>query len=465
MNAPHPNEPRIDPDDGTPADMAPIHRARRQRLADAMRARGGGVAVLAAGAEVVRNRDSHYPFRSDSYFLYLTGFPEPDAVLVVDARTDAPRSILFCRDKDEEREIWDGFRYGPAAAAQRFGFDEARSIAGLDDAMPTLLADAPAIFHPLAADPAADAAIRRWLAAVRAQARAGVTAPAAAWDVRAVLDEMRIVKDAAEAGKMRRAAGISAAAHVRAMRATAPGLREYEIEAELLHEFRRCGSPFPAYGSIVASGRNACVLHYRENDATMRDGELLLVDAGCELDGYASDITRTWPVNGRFTGAQRALYDVVLAAQAAAIDRTRPGARFTDPHEAAVRVLAQGMIDHGLLQGSLDGVIESGAYRRFYMHRTGHWLGMDVHDCGDYREPGEAAADGGERPWRVLRPGMVLTVEPGLYVRAADDVPEAFRDIGIRIEDDALVVDGGCEILTGDAPKRADDVEALMRAR
>jgi Xaa-Pro aminopeptidase len=443
--------------------MTPF-RTRRLKLAEQMRARGGGVAVVATAPEVARNRDTTYPFRPDSYFWYLSGFPEPEAVVVVDARGAEPRSILFCRDRNEEREIWDGFRHGPQAAAGRFGFDEAKSIASLDQELPGLLADAPAVYHPLAASPESDAAVQRWLGAVRAQARAGVSAPAAAWDVRALLDEMRLLKDPHELDVMRRAARISAQAHVRAMKATAPGRREYEIEAELLHEFRRNGSQFPAYGSIVAAGANACVLHYRENDATLRDGELLLIDAGCELDGYASDITRTWPVNGRFSGPQRELYDVVLAAQAAAIAATKPGARFTDPHDAAVRVLARGMVDCGLLEGSVDGVIESGAYRRFYMHRTGHWLGMDVHDCGDYREPGEPAPAGGEKPWRVLRPGMVLTVEPGIYVRAAHDVPEPYRDIGIRIEDDALVVEGGCEILTGDVPKAAADIEALMRA-
>jgi Xaa-Pro aminopeptidase len=448
------------------SDAAPSpFRARRLRLAESMRARGGGVAIVAAGGEVVRNRDSTYPFRTDSYFAYLTGFPEPDAVVVIDARAEVPRSILFCREKNEEREIWDGFRFGPAAAAERFGFDEAHAIDTLDTGMPALLGDAPAIYHPLAASAQGDAAVQRWLDAVRAQARAGVSTPAVAYDVRAPLDEMRLVKDAYEADIMRRAARISAHAHVRAMRATAPGRREYEIEAELLHEFRRCGSPFPAYGSIVAGGRNACVLHYRENDAVLRDGDLLLIDAGCELEGYASDITRTWPVNGVFSGAQRELYEIVLAAQAAAIDSTRPGARFMDGHDAAVRVLAQGMIDCGLVQGSLDGVLESGAYRRFYMHRTGHWLGMDVHDCGEYREPGEPAVPGTGKPWRVLRPGMVTTVEPGLYVRAADDVPAAYHDIGIRIEDDALVTESGCEILTADVPKSVADIQALMRAR
>jgi len=438
--------------------------ARRMRLADLMRERGGGVAVVATAPEVVRNRDTHYPYRSDSYFHYLSGFPEPEAVVVIVAAGGSTRSILFCREKNEEREIWDGWRCGPAAARERFGFDEAMPIGSLDAEMPRLLADAPAVWYPLAASAETDAAMQRWLGAVRAQARSGVGAPAEAHDVRAPLDEMRLVKDAHEADIMRRAARISAHAHVRAMKATAPGRREYEVEAELLHAFRLAGSPFPAYGSIVAGGRNACVLHYRENDAVLRDGDLLLIDAGCELDGYASDITRTFPVNGRFSGPQRTLYDIVLASQAAAIDATRPGHTFMAPHDAAVRVLAQGMIDCGLLTGSLDGVIESGAYRRFYMHRTGHWLGMDVHDCGSYREPGQAAPPGGEKPWRVLCPGMVLTVEPGLYVRAADDVPEAYRDIGIRIEDDALVTETGCEIITSDVPKAAAEIEALMRA-
>jgi Xaa-Pro aminopeptidase len=274
---------------------------------------------------------------------------------------------------------------------------------------------------------------------------------------------MRLIKDSHEIAVMRRAGRISAAAHVRAMKACKPGMFEYEIEAELLHEFTRNGSQSPAYGSIVASGRHACVLHYRGNNAQMRAGDLLLIDAGCELDGYASDITRTFPVSGRFEGAQRTLYDIVLAAQKAAIAATRPGAHFNEPHDAAVRVLTQGMIDCGLISGPLDQAIESGAFRRFYMHRTSHWLGMDVHDCGDYREPGTSGAAGATRPWRTLREGMVLTIEPGIYVRAADDVPEAFHDIGIRIEDDAWVTAGGCELLTSDVPKSSEAIEALMR--
>ena len=440
-----------------------VHQERRRRLAARMRERGGGVAIVFTAPEVPRNRDSDFPYRWDSYFYYLTGFPEPQAAVAVVATADRDETVLFCRPKNEEREIWDGFRHGPAAARERFGVDRALSIEEIDDEMPRMLADMPAIFSALGLDAGLDARVQRWMAALRAQSRAGVSVPGQAIDVLALLDEMRLVKDAHEIAIMRRAAAISADAHVRAMRATRPGRHEFEIEAELLHEFRRRGSQFPAYGSIVAGGRNACVLHYRENDAALREGDLLLIDAGCELDGYASDITRTFPVSGRFSGPQRELYDLVLAAQAAAIEATAPGRRFNEPHDAAVRVLARGMIDVGLVEGSLDGVIESGAYRRFYMHRTGHWLGMDVHDCGEYREPGEAAGEHG-KPWRVLRPGMCLTIEPGIYVRAAEDVPARFHDIGIRIEDDALVTDHGCELITAGVPKDAQAIESLMSA-
>ena len=490
---------------------------RRAALAASMRAQGGGVAVVFTAPEVPRNRDSDFPYRHDSYFHYLSGFPEPEAAVVIVAGQETARSILFCRSKHEEREIWDGFRYGPKAARKRFGFDEAFAIEELDTQMARLLANQPAIFYALGTSARLDAHVQRWLREVRAQSRAGVAAPFRALDVTRILDEMRLVKDAAEIEIMRKAAKISAGAHVRAMRQTRPGRREYEIEAELLHEFRRHGSPFPAYGSIVAGGANACVLHYRENDALLHDGDLLLIDAGCELDGYASDITRTFPVNGRFSGAQRELYDIVLASQRAAEAATAPGRHFMEPHDAAVKVLAQGMIDCKLLKGSLDGVLESGSYRRFYMHRTSHWLGRDVHDCGDYREPaadlktvagngmpdlvardseadrkakGKAnrqaagkvadkaadkrsgksaakadaagAAAAAEKPWRILVPGMMVTIEPGIYVRAADDIPKAFRDIGIRIEDDALLTAGGCELITADVPKNADDIEALM---
>lgn len=440
-----------------------VHASRRARLIEQMRARGGGVAVLFTAPEVARNRDTDYPYRWDSYFYYLTGFNEPEAALVIVADANSAQSVLFCREKNAEREIWDGYRHGPDVARELFGFDQAYPISALDLRMPDLLADQPAVYCALGYDTGVDARLKHWLEGVRAQARAGISTPPQAIDVRALLDEMRLVKDAHEIAVMRRAAEISAAAHVRAMRATRPGMFEYQVEAELLYEFKRGGSQFPAYGSIVAGGRNACVLHYHSNDARLRDGDVLLIDAGCELDGYASDITRTFPVNGRFSGPQRQLYEIVLEAQAAAIDRTRPGMRFTDPHDAAVRVLTQGMIDCGLLSGSVDGAIESGAYRRFYMHRTGHWLGMDVHDCGDYREPGSGAT-GDRKPWRILRPGMVLTVEPGLYVQAAPDVPHAFHDIGIRIEDDTVVTAEGCEVITAGVPKTIDAIEALMRA-
>jgi Xaa-Pro aminopeptidase len=426
-----------------------LYRGRRQRLAEQM---GRGVAVLSTAPERLRNRDAHYPFRFDSYFHYLTGFDEPEAMLVLIAG-DEVRSLLFCRDKHEEREIWDGFRYGPEAARDAFGFDEAHSNTKLDEMLPQLLADQPAMFCDVGENGEWDARLIQWLNAVRAQVRTGISAPSEIRDIRKLLDEMRLVKDAHELDIMRRAARISANAHRRAMRHARPGLYEYNIEAELLHEFRSHGAQAPAYTPIVAGGANACVLHYVSNDAPLKDGDLLLIDAGCELDGYASDITRTFPVNGRFSGPQRDAYQLVLAAQAAAIAKVSPGNAWQDPHDAAVRVLVQGFVDLGLLQGSVDGLIESGDFRRFYMHRTGHWLGMDVHDCGEYKRDGR---------WRALAPGMVLTVEPGCYIRPGEDVPEPFWNIGVRIEDDAAVTADGCEIITSHAPKTIADIEALM---
>ena len=440
-----------------PFDPSPF-RARRARLCQAMRAAGGGVAVIPTAPERARNRDTHHPYRHDSYAYYVSGFTEPDAVVVLIAG-ESERSMLFCRPKHEEREIWDGFRHGPEAARERFGFDEACPIEEFDTRLPQLLAGAPALFHSIGQDAEFDLRITRALNAVRAMTRSGLSAPAVLRDVRAMLDPMRMVKDAHEIDAMRRAAAISIDAHKRAMRATRPGRHEFEIEAELLHEFRVRGSEHPAYGSIVAGGANACVLHYVSNDDVLRDGDLLLIDAGCELESYASDITRTFPVNGRFSGPQRDLYELVLAAQAAAVAATRPGTPYNLPHEAAVRVLAQGMLDLGLLKGSLDGVIEegdrrAGGYFRFYMHRTGHWLGLDVHDAGDYKH-GDA--------WLPLATGNVVTVEPGIYVRPAPDVPEHFWNIGIRIEDDALVTPAGCELITDGCPKTVADIEAWMR--
>ncbi|MEK7836034.1 MAG: aminopeptidase P N-terminal domain-containing protein [Pseudomonadota bacterium] len=426
-----------------------VYAERRARLAQLMQR---GVAVVPTAPEQARNRDSHYPYRYDSYFYYLTGFPEPEAVLVLVAG-DPVRSILFCRDKDAEREIWDGFRYGLERARTQFHFDECHSISELDTLLPKLLADQPALHCHLGSDGRWDERVLQALNAVRAQARTGVTAPAAIYDVRVLLDEMRLLKDAHELAIMRRAAQISTDAHRRAMCAVKPGRAEYEIEAELLHEFRRRGAQAPAYTSIVAGGANACVLHYVSNDAVLNAGDLLLIDAGCELDGYAADITRTFPVSGRFTPAQRDVYQMVLAAQGAAIAAVRPGAAWTAPHDAALRVLAQGLIDFGLCQGSVDKVLEAGDYKRFYMHRTGHWLGLDVHDAGDYKRDGQ---------WRELKPGMVLTVEPGCYIRG-DDVPAQFANTGIRIEDDVLVTASGNEVLTHAAPKSVQDIEALMR--
>lgn len=436
---------------------------RRARVLAQMHAQGGGVAIIPTAPEVMRNADADYPYRHDSYFYYLTGFTEPEATLVLVAG-DKDQAILFCREKNEEREIWDGYRYGPEAAREAFGVDAAYPIASIDTELPKLMANAPALFYALGSSSRLDDQIKGWLNAVRAQVRAGVTAPSAAIDIRVILNEMRLVKDAHEIAIMQRAADITAEAHARAMRCSRAGLREYHLEAELLHEFRRNGSQFPAYGSIVAAGPNACVLHYRAGDAELRDGELVLIDAGCELDSYASDITRTFPVNGKFSGPQKTLYEIVLDAQYAAIAATRPGARFTDGHDAALKVLAQGMLDTGLLDknkvGSPDDVIANGDYRQFYMHRTGHWLGMDVHDVGDYRDPAPA---GTEKPWRTLAPGMVLTIEPGIYVRPAEGVPDAFWHIGIRIEDDALVTTDGCDILTRKAPKTVAEIEAVMK--
>ena len=434
-----------------PADHLSLYATRRRRLADLM---GEGVAIIATAPEKLRNRDSHYPYRFDSYFYYLTGFLEPEATLVLVAGK-SPKALLFCRNRDPEREIWDGFRYGPEAARERFGFDEAQPSSALDEMAPKMLEDQPVLHYPVGVEADWDARVMRWLNIVRARARTGIAAPERLHDVRVLLDDMRLIKDPHELDVMRRAARIAAAAHRRAMQSARPGRMEYEIEAELLHEFRRNGAQFPAYSPIVATGANACVLHYISNDARLADGDLLLIDAGCELDGYASDITRTFPVNGRFTGSQRTIYDLVLAAQRAAIDKVRSGNAWNEPHDAAVRVLAQGLLDLKLISGSLDEVLEKETYKRFYMHRTGHWLGLDVHDAGEYKRSGN---------WRTLAPGMALTVEPGLYIRAADDVPAHFHNIGVRIEDDVVVAaPGGCEVITAEAPKLPEDIEALMR--
>ena len=470
----------------TLANPSAIYAKRRAAIGRALQAAGGGVALLPTAPELARNRDSDFPYRHDSYFYYLTGFVEPGGWLAVEASGKTVKSTLFCRPKDLEREIWDGIRLGPDAAPAQLGMDAAFSIDTLDEKMPQLLANQKAVWFPFATHKGLESQVDGWLNRVRARVRQGVECPQSQHDLCKLIDEMRLFKDVHEVAILRRAGGISAAAHVRAMQTSAAmlragekgvkgGLREYHLEAELLHEFRRNGSQYPAYTSIVAAGANACVLHYRAGDAELKSGQLCLIDAGCELDGYASDITRTFPADGKFTAAQRTLYDIVQAAQEAAIAVTRPGQRFTDPHDAATRVLVEGMLDTGLLarakHGSVDDVLESGAYRQFYMHRTGHWMGMDVHDCGDYTEPGsqprpEKDAQGQpvmRKPSRILKPGMVLTVEPGLYVRPAKGVPKKFWDIGIRIEDDALVTAKGCELMTRGVPVKAGEIEALMR--
>ena len=413
---------------------------------------GDGVAIIPTAPERVRNRDSHHPYRFDSYFWYLSGFPEPDAVIVLSGgRTK--KSILFCREKNEEREVWDGFRYGPDAARDAFGFDEAYPFGVFEQMLPDLIANHKTIWHALGHDPAWDAKIVAALNAVRAQVRAGRHAPVEIRDLRQPLDRMRLVKDAQEIDLMRRAADITSAGHARAMRHCRPGQAEYELEAELTYEFRRRGAGGHSYNPIVAGGANACVLHYVDNDKLLSEHALVLIDAGCELEGYAADITRTFPVGGCFNGAQRDAYEIVLAAQLAAIAAVKPGAPFIAYHDAAVRVLVQGMVDLKLLTGSVDGLIESEAYKPYYMHRTGHWLGLDVHDAGDYKTGDD---------WIKLEPGMALTVEPGLYIRPSPMVPPHLHGIGIRIEDDVFVTEDGCDVYTS-APKTIAEIEEVMR--
>ena len=462
-----------------------VYQKRRAAIAKALKAAGGGIALLPTAPEHPRNRDSDFPYRHDSYFYYLTGFTEPDSWLAIDS---TGKTTLFCRPKDLEREIWDGIRLGPQAAPAALGVSDAFSVDALAEKMPELLANQHAVWFPFATHKGLETQVDGWLNKVRARVRMGAECPQSQHDLCKLLDEMRLIKDAHEIAILRRAGAISAGAHVRAMQLSAAMLRqpaksasrvvprEYHLEAELLHEFRRHGSQYPAYTSIVAAGSNACVLHYRADTAELKAGDLCLIDAGCELDGYASDITRTFPANGTFPPAQRTLYDIVLAAQEAAVKVTRPGKRFNDPHDAALAVLVQGMLDVGLLDckkhGNAADVLASGAYRQFYMHRTSHWMGMDVHDCGDYLEPGSKPREEKDalgqtvmkKPSRILRPGMVLTLEPGLYVRPAKGVPKAFWNIGIRIEDDALVTAKGCELMTRGVPVKADEIEALMRA-
>ena len=423
--------------------------SRRQRLLEQI---GEGVAISPTAAEVLRNRDTPYPYRPDSYFWYLSGFPEPDAVIVLLGGKDA-RALLFCREKNVEREIWDGFRYGPAAACEAFGFDEAWPIDEFEQKLPDLLANRPTLHFALGQNAVWDAKISKAREFVSSQGRAGKQAPTQINDLRALLDSWRLIKDAHEIALMRRAAAITSAAHTRAMRACRPGLAEYALEAEISHEFRCQGCSGHAFLPIVAGGANACVLHYIENDKPLPDGALVLIDAGCEQAAYAADVSRTFPVNGRFSAAQRDAYEIVLAAQDAAFAATAPGRHFMEAHDAAVRVLTQGLVDLKLLAGSVDTLIEKGDFRRYYMHRTGHWLGLDVHDAGEYKIGND---------WTTLQPGMTLTVEPGLYIRPGAGIPSELAGIGIRIEDDVRVTETGCEVYTS-APKTVREIEETMR--
>lgn len=423
---------------------------RRTRLMEL--AEPDSIVIVPSAREVLRNGDSHFPFRQDSDFLYLTGFDEPDAVLVLAPGRDGGEQILFCRERDVERERWDGPRLGLDGAREQLAVDDAFPISDLDEILPGLMENRDHIYYSVGRDPAFDSQVIGWRNRLRTQKR-NARGPEEFIALDHLLHELRLFKSADELKKMRRAASISAGAHARAMRACRAGTSEAELTAELLHEFTRHGCP-PAYMPIVAGGRNALVLHYVANNQRLPEDGLVLIDAGCEVDGYAADISRTFPVNGRFTPAQRQVHDLVLAAQRAAIDKARPGNVFDDIHSSAVRVLTEGLIELGLLEGSLDELLESEGYKRYYMHKTGHWLGLDVHDVGDYRIDGQS---------RLLEKNMVTTVEPALYIGGDDDIPAEFRNIGVRIEDDVRITDAEPEILSADVPAAADGIEALMR--
>ena len=429
-----------------------MHAARRSALMERME---DAVTVLFAAPETVRNNDVHHAYRQDSDFWFLTGFEEPDSVLVLaPGRAAGDQVVLFLRDRDPEREVWDGHRLGVDAAAAALGLDAAFDVKSLGEKLPEYLKGSRKLYYTLGLHPDQDGVVLAALAAARRARKTGVDTPGDLLDPGATLHELRLVKDEVALDAMRRAAALGGMGHRRAMAATRPGAFEYQIQAVMECEWRLAGSPRQAYETIVGSGPNACVLHYRDNRRQMGDGDLVLVDAGCEIDYHASDITRTWPVNGRFSPAQRDAYEVVLAAQEASIEHCRAGHSFESVHDVAVRVLTQGMIDLGLLAGEVDERIEDESYKRYYMHRTGHWIGMDVHDVGAYFDSGAS---------RPLTPGMVLTVEPGLYIAPEDEqAPEALRGIGIRIEDDVLVTGGAPEVLSSGVPKAVAEIEALV---
>ena len=425
---------------------------RRERLLAALPV--DSIALIAAAHLTSRNRDAEFAFRQDSDFYYLTGFNEPDAILLLIPGRPEGQAVLFCPPRDPQMEIWTGYRAGPEGCVRDFGMNQAFELEQVDEQLPQLLDGKQRLYYALGSDEALDTRVRGWLNRVRAMARQGAQAPEELVLLDNLLHEQRLFKSDEELAVMRRAANISAAAHIKAMQACRPGGYEYQLEAEITAHCMREGARFQAYSPIVGAGANGCILHYIDNNAELEDGDLVLIDAGCELDNYASDITRTFPVSGRFSTQQAALYQLVLDVQEACIAAIRPDVPWNDIHDLSVRLLTEGLVRLGLLQGDLESLIEEGAYRRFYMHRIGHWLGMDVHDVGQYKQDGD---------WRPLKPGMVMTVEPGLYVAPDDETVAAeWRGIGIRIEDDVVVTEQGCEVLTAAVPKRIADIEALM---
>jgi Xaa-Pro aminopeptidase len=426
---------------------------KRRRRAFAKAIGLGGIAIIPAAREAIRNRDVHYPFRQNSDLVYLTGFPEPDAFAVIAPKRKDGEFIVFCRPSDPEREQWDGKRAGVEGATAQFGADQAYPLGEIDTVMPGLIDGRERLYFPIGADTVLDTRVMGWVNRVRANVRAGAGAPETFVNIDSILHEMRLRKSPAEIKQMRRAAEISAAAHMRLMQICAPGLNESQLEAEFQHACALSGARHQAYSPIVGGGANACILHYVENRAPLCDGDLVLIDAGCELEGYASDITRTFPVNGRFSPPQRELYELVLEAQTAAIAKAKPGNLWNEPHDEAVKVLTKGLIHLGVLKGKLAKLIKDEAHKPYYMHRTGHWLGMDVHDVGSYKQKGA---------WRAFEPGMVLTVEPGLYMSDEESIPGPYRHIGIRIEDDVLITETGNEVLSAAAPKDPDAIESLM---
>jgi Xaa-Pro aminopeptidase len=425
---------------------------RRRKLMDMMAS--NSIAILTAAPEHTRNRDINYPYRQDSDFFYLTGFDEPEAVLVLVPGREHGECLMFCRDRNIEREIWDGYRAGPEGACEKYGADDAFPIDDIDDILPGLLEGRDRVYYAMGKDTNFDRHLMDWVNTIRGRSRAGAIPPGEFVDLDHLLHELRLFKSAAEQKIMREAGKISTRAHCRAMQTCAPGMYEYQLQAEIEHEFAMAGARFPAYGSIVGGGANGCILHYVENSAKLKDGDLVLIDAGCEFHHYAADITRTFPVSGKYTAEQKAIYDVVLASQLAAIDACSKGNHWDEPHQVTVNVITEGLRDLGLLDGELNELIETNSYRDFYMHRAGHWLGMDVHDVGDYKIHDE---------WRLLEKGMVMTVEPGLYISPDNiNVDKRWPRIGIRIEDDILITAKDPEVLTSDAPKTTTEIEALM---